>query len=130
LASAYFGTATESAGGKPSVSEDGQQDDASQSSRIEACLQTYSTTAVEEGHAISDLNLLTHSLRKKGPIKLWAGLQMMGIGKTLSAHPEMKYETIRRKWRMSIWISKFFWKRTRKEAPITATQPRSKNKTN
>jgi 2-polyprenyl-6-methoxyphenol hydroxylase-like FAD-dependent oxidoreductase len=130
LAGVYNCPETEAAGSKLRVSEDDQHDDGSQASRVEVCLQTYSATAVKEGHAISELNLLTHALRKKGPIKLWAGLQMMGIGKTLSAHPEMKYDKIRRKWRISIWISKLFWKRTRIEAPITSTQRTSRNKTN
>lgn len=95
--------------------------------RTQASLQEYSANAVEEGHAISDLNLLTHSLRKKGPIKLWAGLQMMGIGKTLSAQPEMKYGAILRKWRISIWISKFFWRRTRRVAPPVAIASKTRN---
>jgi hypothetical protein len=58
-------------------------------SASDAALQQYSEKAVVEGHAIADLNLLSHALRRKGLIKIWAGFQMMGIGRTLAKAPKL-----------------------------------------
>ncbi|KAI2506042.1 hypothetical protein MHU86_8363 [Fragilaria crotonensis] len=80
-----------------------------------AALQQYSDKAVLEGHAISDLNLLAHALRKKGPIKFWAAFQMMNIGKTLAKAPEVPYSAILAKRKRTIWLSKFFWREDRTE---------------
>jgi len=80
---------------------------------VSTALQQYSDKAVVEGHAITDLNLLTHALRQKSLIKLWAAFQMISIGKTLSKKPELPYSAILRKWRRAIWVSKFFWRRAR-----------------
>ena len=81
-------------------------------------LQQYSDKAVLEGHAIADLNLLAHALRKKGPIKFWAALQMMNIGKTLSKAPEVPYSAILAKRKRTIWLSKFFWRGDRTEISV------------
>ena len=89
----------------------------------EALLQ-YSNSSVVEGHAISDLNLLTHVLRTRGPLKLWAAFHMMSIGKTLANHPEMPYSEILQKKKRAIWISKCVWRRTRIPAvPTTSKTP-------
>ena len=82
-------------------------------------LAQYSNTSVVEGHAISDLNLLTHVLRKGGLYKFWALFHMMGIGKTLSQKPNVPYSDILKKKRRAIWVSKQFWKRARIPAPPT-----------
>eukprot|EP00980_Cylindrotheca_fusiformis_P021696 scaffold8535_cov132-Cylindrotheca_fusiformis.AAC.4 len=81
-------------------------------------LSLYNEWSIQEGHAISDLNLLQHSLRQKFfPIKFVAGLQMMKIGKTLTFRPEVPYSEIykRRKW--VIRLSRLFWRRERQPAP-------------
>jgi hypothetical protein len=88
----------------------------------EALLQ-YSNSSVVEGHAITDLNLLQHVLRKKGPLKFWALFHMMGIGKTLTNTPEMPYSEILKKKKRSIWFSKHFWRRARIPAPTTSKAP-------
>lgn len=84
-------------------------------STVAAALQQYSDKAVLEGHAISDLNLLSHALRRKGLVKFWAAFHMIGIGKTLSKSPEMGYSAILEKRKRAIWLSKFFWRRDRIE---------------
>lgn len=93
---------------------------------IETALQQYSEKAVLEGHAIADLNLLTHALRRKGLIKIWAGFQMMGIGRTLAKAPEVPYSAILKKWKRAIWLSKYLWRRDRIEANIVRVNPERK----
>ena len=93
---------------------------------VDAALQQYSEKAVVEGHAIADLNLLSHALRRKGLIKIWAGFQMMGIGRTLAKAPEVPYSAILKKWKRAIWLSKYFWRRDRLETTIVPLNPKSK----
>ena len=92
------------------------------STNMETALLHYSNTSVVEGHAISDLNLLTHVLRKGGLWRFWALYHMMGIGKTLSQKPNVPYSKILKKKRRAIWVSKQFWKRARISAPTTMSK--------
>jgi 2-polyprenyl-6-methoxyphenol hydroxylase-like FAD-dependent oxidoreductase len=94
------------------------------SNDVEEALLQYSNTSVVEGHAITDLNLLTHVLRKGGLCKFWALHHMMGIGKTLSEEPNVPYSEILKKKRRVIWISKLFWKRARIPAPTIMSKTR------
>jgi 2-polyprenyl-6-methoxyphenol hydroxylase-like FAD-dependent oxidoreductase len=84
---------------------------------LTTALSTYSDWSVKEGHAIIDLNLLAHSLRQALPIKFWARLQRMKIGKTLSKQPEVPYSEIYKQRKWAIWVSRLFWRRARQPAP-------------
>jgi 2-polyprenyl-6-methoxyphenol hydroxylase-like FAD-dependent oxidoreductase len=84
---------------------------------LTTALSTYSDWSIKEGHAITDLNLLQHSLRQALPIKFLAGLQMMKIAKTLSKQPEVPYSEIYKQRKRAIWVSRLFWRRARQPAP-------------
>jgi 2-polyprenyl-6-methoxyphenol hydroxylase-like FAD-dependent oxidoreductase len=88
---------------------------------LRTALTEYSSTSVKEGHAISDLNLLTHPLRIKGPLRFWALYQMMKVGTTLAQKPEVPYSAILKKRKRAIWFSKVFWRRVRVPAPTTSS---------
>lgn len=84
---------------------------------LATALSKYSEWSIKEGHAIADLNLLQHSLRQALPIKIYAGLQMMKIAKTLSNHPEIPYSEIYKRRKRAVWVSRLFWRRARQPAP-------------
>jgi 2-polyprenyl-6-methoxyphenol hydroxylase-like FAD-dependent oxidoreductase len=89
---------------------------------LQSSLELYSNASVKEGHAISELNLLTHALGKMGPIRFWVRFQQMEIGKTLAQKPEVPYSDILKKRKRAVWVSKFFWRKVRIPAPTTLSR--------
>ncbi|EOD26628.1 hypothetical protein EMIHUDRAFT_236665 [Emiliania huxleyi CCMP1516] len=81
---------------------------------LESMLSSYSEASVKEGHAIAELNLITHALRQPFPIRQLALWQAKGISKRLAE--EVAYNEILRKHRLAIWLSKFFWRGLRTSA--------------
>ena len=91
-------------------------------------LQAYSLQAVPEGHAATELNLVSHSVFGRVWAKLMAfPLILLGAlrGKLLikRLHQDVSYSTIWRENRALVLVSRFFWKKER--IPFTVTKSKT-----
>ena len=84
---------------------------------LDKALKDFSTQSVKEGHAISDLNLISHILRSKKFLREHALKVRTKIQKYLVDTPELSYSDILKqpdiKW--TLRLSKLFWRFKRKK---------------
>ena len=83
----------------------------------EEALRQFSTESVKEGYAISDLNLISHILRK--PLLRKRGMKIRSqIQKLLAEEPDVPYSGILKQVKWTIGLSKIFWRFDRKRVPL------------
>ncbi|CAB9522705.1 Kynurenine 3-monooxygenase [Seminavis robusta] len=102
-----------------------------QSSDLASALEAYSEQAVPEGHAITDLNLVSHAFASKKKLKflpsmIWNNLRGKGLMQNVGRH-DIPYTKLLKQNRAIVKVAKEEWGNARIPVPVSPKVPPATN---